>query len=258
MDTERICERLYNSNFSETERINIAQELLMAPGMPTRLNAEIIDAIPFLGEYPSPELNNKHTLLIEADKILPEIKSIFLKIGQDILKTSIPKDPDELIAAAEKAENPLKIQKFLSIIPEGLLRGAIPPERWGYRERPFQIAVSHLGAQICAKLYKQGGEEKGRWLALSCYYTALESLFAGIKTTSYLVARYPQTVDLNLLDNILPVIIDSTPQTVDRIRSRILFEGFSVFPVHDLEDNAHCFIIQGNPTDPNLKISPSN
>jgi hypothetical protein len=255
MDTERICERLVTSNFSETERINIAQELLMAPGMPTRLNADIIDSIPFLEEYPIPEVDNKHTLLLEADEILPKIKSIFLKVGQDILNTSIPKDFDELIATA-KADDPLTAKKHLSGLSEALLRTPVL-DNWGCKERPFQIVVSHLGAQLCAKLYKLEGE-KERWLAMSHYYIALESLYAGIKTNSYLFAAYPKTADLNLLDRILPVITNSSRENIDRLRTRAVFEGYSVLPIHDLGNGARCFIIKNNPTDPNLKTTPSN
>lgn len=237
------------SGFSDSQRVNFARTLLESPRVSIKGNLDIIASTPLAEKYPQNVAIQKLLTISEANKALPEIRSCALEVISSALYLDNPEPQtfELLINSIERTTNPQEAKTKTLYIFEILLKSS-GSDTFGYQEKPFQIAISHLAVLLSANFYKSAQDENDRktWLSFVHYFTALENLYTGVKTNSNLFANHPEQCDLNLLDEILTLVSVSDMEEIKRIWLRNLFDGKSVSAVKPLGDEEGFFVMREN------------
>ena len=248
-------------DLSEINRLNEIEKLVNAIGINNENSASIIINSPELRQLSSSESAKTIRKINETNRILPIVKNDITSV----LTAALEIDSNENDSPERKInlitqkiledDNPKKLgTELLYAVEVSFLR---EPENninifhYNCPHVVYLAAAANTGNYISLSLYKNDKNEETKkcWITYTNHFTAIETIAIGAKTQSYVAAIYPEKVDIEIMNNIVPIENVGSLNNIKRRWTRQAFEGKKMTPIVNIDNDTYYAIINKKITD---------
>lgn len=190
---------------------------------------------PLLQEYQEPLWKPKVHLINEANKLAPFIDQSILPTLLNLGNSDTKEKPAGLFAVIQICLYPDLATELAKRLP---ITDSIQPYNL-----PLMIAASHIGVTRMADFYGKADDANKELIAgYMKYFAAAQAMLLGIKTSTTVIALYPEDKGMLRAENIAVVTEAKDDDDLKLQRIKTIFEGGKTSELKDLGDDKHFFV----------------
>lgn len=193
-------------------------------------------ATPTLQEYQEPLWAAKVGLIKSANNIIPYIDPELITTLSNLGNPDSKDKPAGIFNVIQVCLYPDLATQMAKTLP---VTDSLQPYNL-----PFMIAAAHIGVSKMAGFYT-GAEEKERELIAGYmkYFAAAQAMLLGIKTSTTVMALYPEDKGMLRTENIAVVTEAKDDDDLKLQRIKTIFNGGRTSELKDLGGNDHFFFL---------------